>query len=145
MEKEEKVREDRVRRILARQGYQLTKSNRRDPRAWDYGIYIATHIFANGTDSGVVARYLPTLDDAEEWALEGDRPDELADAARRPAKDWEDLGTVTVGANWLAQLSPTNGHSQQLKVLRGRDGRIRLVKVEPRSDQEMPDTGDMCG
>lgn len=135
MENSVKVREDRVRRILARQGYQLTKSNRRDPLAWDYGIYIATYILAGGTDSGVVAMYFPTLDDAEEWALDSDRPDELADASRRPKKDWEDLGTVTVGANWLAQLDPTNGHSQQLKVLRGRDGKIRLIKVEPSDSQ----------
>ena|SRR5260370_24787898 len=132
MDNTTKVREDRVRRILARQGYHLTKSNRRDPRAWDYGIYTATHILANETDSGVVARYFPSLDDAEKWALDGDRPDELEDALRRPAKDWEELGTATVGANWLAQLGKTSGYGpQQLKVLRGRDGKIRLIKIEP--------------
>src|SRR5260370_14547622 len=103
MDNTTKVREDRVRRILARQGYHLTKSNRRDPRAWDYGIYTATHILANGTDSGVVARYFPSLDDAEKWALDGDRPDELEDVSSRPAQDWEELGTATVSADRLAE------------------------------------------
>jgi hypothetical protein len=33
----EKVRENRLRRVADRQGYRLTKSRRRDPRAIDYG------------------------------------------------------------------------------------------------------------
>src|SRR5260370_22784833 len=107
MDNTTKVREDRVRRILARQGYHLTKSNRRDPRAWDYGIYTATQILANETDSGVVARYFPSLDDAENWALDGDRPDQLEDALRRPSKDCDELGTATVCASWLSPLGST--------------------------------------
>ena len=35
----EKVRENRLRRMAARQGLQLLKSRRRDPRALDYGTY----------------------------------------------------------------------------------------------------------
>lgn len=37
MENEEKVRENRLRRMAERQGYKLEKSRRRDPRAKDYG------------------------------------------------------------------------------------------------------------
>jgi hypothetical protein len=40
MEKDEKVRENRIRRMAARQGMSLMKSRRRDPRAYDYGGYI---------------------------------------------------------------------------------------------------------
>jgi len=35
----EKVRENRLRRVAERQGLQLVKSRRRDPRAYDYGTY----------------------------------------------------------------------------------------------------------
>jgi hypothetical protein len=35
----DKVRENRVRRMAARQGLVLHKSRRRDPRAIDYGVY----------------------------------------------------------------------------------------------------------
>ena len=35
----DKIRENRLRRMASRQGYVLTKSRRRDPRAVDYGGY----------------------------------------------------------------------------------------------------------
>ncbi|MGI8681150.1 MAG: hypothetical protein ACR2JO_03250 [Mycobacteriales bacterium] len=35
----EKVRENRLRRMAARQGLSLSKSRRRDPRALDYGAW----------------------------------------------------------------------------------------------------------
>lgn len=35
----DKVRENRLRRMAARQGYQLAKSRRRDPLAVDFGVY----------------------------------------------------------------------------------------------------------
>jgi hypothetical protein len=37
---EEKVRENRLRRMAKRQGYLLVKSRRRDPRAIDFGLYV---------------------------------------------------------------------------------------------------------
>src|SRR3954469_13220726 len=37
---QEKVRENRLRRLAARQGRILVKSRRRDPRADDYGLYV---------------------------------------------------------------------------------------------------------
>lgn len=36
---DQKVRENRLRRMASRQGLQLLKSRRRDPRALDYGTY----------------------------------------------------------------------------------------------------------
>jgi hypothetical protein len=39
MEPSDKVRENRLRRMAARQGMELRKSRRRDPRAIDYGQY----------------------------------------------------------------------------------------------------------
>lgn len=39
MDSHEKVRENRLRRMAARQGYRLVKSRRRDPLAVDYGRY----------------------------------------------------------------------------------------------------------
>ena len=35
-----KIRENRLRRMAARQGVLLVKSRRRDPRADDYGLYV---------------------------------------------------------------------------------------------------------
>lgn len=39
MPNDEKVRENRLRRMAERQGLMLVKSRRRDPRALDYGLY----------------------------------------------------------------------------------------------------------
>lgn len=35
----ERVRDNRLRRMAARQRLRVVKSRRRDPRAWDYGMY----------------------------------------------------------------------------------------------------------
>lgn len=37
---EDKVRENRLRRMAQRQGFLLRKSRRRDPLAIDYGLYV---------------------------------------------------------------------------------------------------------
>jgi hypothetical protein len=63
----EKVRENRLRRAVARQGFQLMKSRRRDPRAYDYGTYMVIDqnnaaIQAYGPNSELM-----TLDDVEKW------------------------------------------------------------------------------
>jgi hypothetical protein len=74
MKNTEKVREDRVRRMLARQGYQLTRSRRRDPQARDFGCYAIMDwdrgVFVAGAE-GDPAQYRMSLDDAEEWASVG--------------------------------------------------------------------------
>lgn len=35
----ERVRDNRLRRMAARQRLRIVKSRRRDPRAWDYALY----------------------------------------------------------------------------------------------------------
>jgi hypothetical protein len=45
---DEKIRENRLRRMAERQGLALQKSRRRDPRAMDYGRYWLT--LAEGPD-----------------------------------------------------------------------------------------------
>jgi hypothetical protein len=55
---DEKVRENRLRRMAKRQQLNLVKSRRRDPRAFDYGAYYLIGI--HGGD-----RFALTLDQVE--------------------------------------------------------------------------------
>ena len=52
----EKIRENRLRRMADRQGFQLVKSGRRDPRAIDYGKFMLidpnTNTVVAGAGSG---------------------------------------------------------------------------------------------
>lgn len=69
---QEKVRENRLRRMAERQGLRLTKSRRRDPRALDYGGYALvdeTNGIVFGTEG--VGRMVATLDEVEAY-LTGD-------------------------------------------------------------------------
>jgi hypothetical protein len=94
MDTAEKVREARVRRMLARQGYTLSRSRRRDPLASDYGHYTISK-------DGVVvfgAAIGRSLDDAAAWALSKDAP---------PAPDaWEEIGEVAVDSGRLMLADP---------------------------------------
>jgi hypothetical protein len=75
----EKVREDRLRRMAARQGLRLVRNPRRDPRATDYGTYMLV-----GPDTLPVADFgwvcpgapegATHLDDVETW-LTSDEPE----------------------------------------------------------------------
>lgn len=67
MGEEDKIRENRLRRMAGRQGLRLEKSRRRDTRATDYGTYqlvaAATNALASqGSPNG----YGMTLDDVEQ-------------------------------------------------------------------------------
>ena len=65
----EKVRENRLRRAAERQGYRLSKSRRRDPRAIDYGGYMLVDVQTNGIVAGATP-YAYSLDlDAVEGLL----------------------------------------------------------------------------
>ena len=48
----EKVRENRLRRMAARQGLALRKSRRRDPRAVDHGKYCLVEPFTGAVVAG---------------------------------------------------------------------------------------------
>lgn len=64
----EKIRENRLRRMAARQGLRLVKSRRRDPRAFDYGRYMLLDEQTNGVVAGTEVIGQPSwdLDDVEE-------------------------------------------------------------------------------
>lgn len=66
MDTAQKVRENRLRRMAARQGLRLEKSRRRDPRALDYGTY---RLRDEATQTAVVVSDRPTLtlDDVERY------------------------------------------------------------------------------
>jgi hypothetical protein len=70
MDEHTKVRENRLRRMAARQGYRLLKNPRRDPRAVDYGSYMLVDAHAGnfvadfGWDHPSTGNH---LDEVEEW------------------------------------------------------------------------------
>ena len=70
-----KTRETRLRRMADRQGFQLVKSRRRDPRSIDYGRWMILNPFTNGVVAGVGGTGRPefTLDDVEAWLMEDER------------------------------------------------------------------------
>jgi hypothetical protein len=69
------VRENRLRRAADRQGFRLTKSRSRDPRAVDFGLYA---LFNAGTNEAVNPKLQGrwecswTLDRVEEFLSGGD-------------------------------------------------------------------------
>jgi hypothetical protein len=67
----DKVRTNRLRRAAARQGLQLVKSRRRDPRALDYGGWMITELSTNTIVAGATPReYSMSLDDVEKYLTE---------------------------------------------------------------------------
>jgi len=65
----DKVRENLVRRMAKRQGLELKKSRRRDPRALDYGSYWLVDIELNAIVAG--GRYGISLDQVDAWLTDG--------------------------------------------------------------------------
>lgn len=68
MDNDEKVRENRLRRMADRQGLRLTRSRSRDPQAIDFGLYALIDIETSGTINPVIAgRWICswTLDEVE--------------------------------------------------------------------------------
>ena len=70
---DEKVRENRLRRMAERQGLELRKSRRRDPRAIDYGTYMLVNAEINDVVAGTAGTGRPnfTLDDVENYLTQG--------------------------------------------------------------------------
>jgi hypothetical protein len=64
----DKIRENRLRRAIERQGYRLTKSRRRDPRAYDFGRYMIIEPNRKFVVAGANPNaFSMTLDDVERW------------------------------------------------------------------------------
>jgi hypothetical protein len=67
----DKVKENRVRRAVARRGYQLQKARRRDPKGFDYGTFQIIDPWTNEFIHGDITRgYGLSLDDVETWLKE---------------------------------------------------------------------------
>jgi hypothetical protein len=62
---EEKIRENRLRRMAQRQGLMLSKSRRRDPRATDYGTYMLVDSTNGMVAYGLQSGYGLDLDEIE--------------------------------------------------------------------------------
>jgi hypothetical protein len=71
---DDKIRENRLRRMAERQGLRLVKSRRRDPRAVDYGGYMLVDLQTSGivVGTGDLGRPHWSLDDVEDY-LTGER------------------------------------------------------------------------
>jgi hypothetical protein len=75
LSQDQKIRENRLRRMASRQGLAIRKSRTRDPRAIDYGRWAIIDPYADAVVAGTEAIGRPhwTLDDVERY-LEGDDP-----------------------------------------------------------------------
>lgn len=72
---EEKVRENRIRRMAGRQGFVLVKSRRRDERALDYGLFDLVNASGQSVMTGETDySFKFTLDQVEAFLLKGDAP-----------------------------------------------------------------------
>jgi hypothetical protein len=69
-EQSEKVRENRLRRMAERQRLALEKSRRRDPRAYDYGLYRIVDLYRNTVVAGG-GEFSMSLDDVERYLTGG--------------------------------------------------------------------------
>ena len=68
MDTPDKVRENKARRAAIRQGLELQKSRRRDPRALDYGGYMLVTLDTNAAVMGQSPYpFSATLDEIEDW------------------------------------------------------------------------------
>jgi hypothetical protein len=127
-----KVRENALRRLAERRGYQLVKSRSRDPRAMDYGRYkiieVATQGIVAGDDGRGGCAY--TFDQAEEY-LSASRPPAVAFAVRDdgPAETWNEQ---TVGP-WLprdpSQILPSNWTVGWTREIQGSGSQLAGHKV----------------
>lgn len=70
---DDKVRENRLRRMAERQGFQLAKSRRRDPRAVDYGIYRVVDAQTSLVHVGPYQDGFRDLDEVEAFLTDDDR------------------------------------------------------------------------
>ena len=73
MDQDEKVRENRLRQVAKRRGYELSKSRRRDPLAVDFGVWRLWRASIGGPGGDVLTGgiELDSLDKVEKF-LDGD-------------------------------------------------------------------------
>jgi hypothetical protein len=123
----EKTRENRLRRMARRQGLDLQKSHRRDPRALDYGGYQLIDRGSNSLVLGELAGngFSASLDDIEAFLL---RPRTDRDPARAVSNGHDNAGVVVERVavpEWASDLLLRRPEQAEVLVLpqRVRDGR----------------------
>jgi hypothetical protein len=102
----QKARENRLRRVAARQGLRLVKSRRRDPQAADYGTFVLidrNNVVAVGSE-GADAPSL-SLDDVENYLTGAERHDDAYRIARaRAAQHGTSVEQeLAFAAEWVAR------------------------------------------
>lgn len=132
----EKVRENRLRRMADRQGFALTKSRRRDPRAADFGRYF---IADARTNLLLTPEFGLDLDDVERWLTEGATRGDLAEHFRNQAKwrqgmydEWEDRRNLNA-ARALERLAAHVDHLAE--------GDARVAKICPSGEVWISEEG----
>jgi hypothetical protein len=101
VEKQDKVRENRLRRMADRQGYALRKPRRRDPRALDYGELWLMQCWVQDPSSGRVEEVanpentydawlgpFRLLDELEEWLRSDPETRPGIEARKQSGEDW---------------------------------------------------------
>ena len=84
VDREDKVRENRLRRIADRRGYRLTKSRLRDKAAPGYGGYMLIAAFGNLVMLGADPyAFSATLEDVEDYLNQADAGDHSSAAHLR--------------------------------------------------------------
>lgn len=74
MDPSEKTREKRLRRMADRQGFFLTRSRRRDPRALGYGRFAIVDKFTGAPVYGELDTHNSlSMDDVEAWLTSDER------------------------------------------------------------------------
>ena len=63
----DKIRENRLREAAKRQGYEIRKSRRRDPRALDYGGWMIVDAHTKSVEAGDLTYGGLSLDEVEKW------------------------------------------------------------------------------
>lgn len=64
----DKIREKRLRNAAKRQGYDITKSRTRDPRALDYGGWMVIDPRSNSIEAGGMGDgFQMSIDEVEKW------------------------------------------------------------------------------
>jgi len=95
----EKIRENKLRRMATRQGYALTKSRRRDPRAYDYGGYMIVDPNTNSVVAGgSPLAFCLDIDQVEAWLTDDEEEAaSMADMRQRDGHTLEEIREI-VGA-----------------------------------------------
>src|SRR5579859_2201461 len=102
MSQEDKVKENRLRRIAERRGLRLEKSRRRDQRAPDYNGFMLVDAYKNTVVLGATHfAYSASLEDVEAFLEERENGD-----VQKPAKQWTESAALREVARLDSENTP---------------------------------------